>query len=113
MLFRLYHSLMGLSKESLQHEAESPENEGAEGGAAGGGGGGGGVGGKGPELVDLGDDTDPEILVLVEKLRNLLKELPKTNMATLRYIVRHLRRCVVNRLGRPAVRGGEPPPGTT
>uniref|UniRef100_A0A8C4Z677 Rho GTPase activating protein 45b n=1 Tax=Gadus morhua TaxID=8049 RepID=A0A8C4Z677_GADMO len=58
MLFRLYHSLMGLSKESLQHEAESPENEGAEGG----------------------------------KLRNLLKELPKTNMATLRYIVRHLRR---------------------
>ncbi|XP_030227731.1 rho GTPase-activating protein 45 isoform X1 [Gadus morhua] len=91
MLFRLYHSLMGLSKESLQHEAESPENEGAEGGAAGGGGGS-GVGGKGPELVDLGDDTDPEILVLVEKLRNLLKELPKTNMATLRYIVRHLRR---------------------
>uniref|UniRef100_A0A8C5C981 Rho GTPase activating protein 45b n=1 Tax=Gadus morhua TaxID=8049 RepID=A0A8C5C981_GADMO len=72
MLFRLYHSLMGLSKESLQHEAE--------------------IGGKGPELVDLGDDTDPEILVLVEKLRNLLKELPKTNMATLRYIVRHLRR---------------------
>ncbi|CAL8308501.1 unnamed protein product [Lota lota] len=85
MLFRLYHNLMGLSKESLQHEAEIPEGVESCGG-------GGGVGTRGPELVDLGDDTDPVILVLVEKLRNLLKELPKANLATLRYIVRHLRR---------------------
>uniref|UniRef100_A0A672ZN72 Rho GTPase activating protein 45b n=1 Tax=Sphaeramia orbicularis TaxID=375764 RepID=A0A672ZN72_9TELE len=36
----------------------------------------------GPELI----------LVLVDKLKELLKELPKANIATLRYIVRHLRR---------------------
>ena len=96
MLFRLYHSLMGLSKESLQHEAEGPEREETESG---------GGGSRGPELVDLGDDTDPEILVLVEKLRNLLKELPKTNLATLRYIIRHLRRSVVNSRGVPRLEG--------
>uniref|UniRef100_A0AAX7UAK7 Rho GTPase activating protein 45b n=1 Tax=Astatotilapia calliptera TaxID=8154 RepID=A0AAX7UAK7_ASTCA len=64
MPFHLYNKLMGLAKESL----------------------------RGPELVDLGPDTDPEVLVLVDSLRELLKELPKPNIATLRYIVRHLRR---------------------
>uniref|UniRef100_A0A8C2X452 Rho GTPase activating protein 45 n=1 Tax=Cyclopterus lumpus TaxID=8103 RepID=A0A8C2X452_CYCLU len=68
MLFRLYNRLMGLAKESLQ--------------------------GEGPELVDLGPDTYPEALVLVDKLKELLKELPKANIATLRYIIRHLRRIV-------------------
>uniref|UniRef100_A0A8C2X0T7 Rho GTPase activating protein 45 n=1 Tax=Cyclopterus lumpus TaxID=8103 RepID=A0A8C2X0T7_CYCLU len=62
MLFRLYNRLMGLAKESLQGEAESPEGE--------------------------------EALVLVDKLKELLKELPKANIATLRYIIRHLRRIV-------------------
>uniref|UniRef100_A0A671U4Q8 Rho GTPase activating protein 45 n=1 Tax=Sparus aurata TaxID=8175 RepID=A0A671U4Q8_SPAAU len=60
MPFRLYNNLMGLAKESLQSEAETPEGE--------------------------------EILVLVDKLKELLKDLPKANIATLRYIVRHLRR---------------------
>ncbi|KAJ3600089.1 hypothetical protein NHX12_034041 [Muraenolepis orangiensis] len=98
MLFRLYNHLMGLAKESLQHEAGTKESlqheagtpEGQEAGS--GGGGCGGVGTRGAELVDLGADTDPETLVLVEKLKTLLKELPKANLATLRYIARHLRR---------------------
>uniref|UniRef100_A0A4W5NAR3 Rho GTPase activating protein 45 n=1 Tax=Hucho hucho TaxID=62062 RepID=A0A4W5NAR3_9TELE len=70
MLFRLYNSLMGLAKESLQ-------TEGGEAGT-----------GKGPELVA----TDPAVLTVVDRLRELLRELPKANIATLRYIVRHLRR---------------------
>nr|XP_033478191.1 rho GTPase-activating protein 45 isoform X4 [Epinephelus lanceolatus] len=81
MPFRLYNSLMGLAKESLQSEAETPEGEEAESTPA---------AGKG--LVDLGPDTEPEVLVLVEKLKEVLKELPKANIATLRYIIRHLRR---------------------
>ncbi|XP_016146554.1 minor histocompatibility protein HA-1-like [Sinocyclocheilus grahami] len=75
MPFRLYNSLMGLAKESLA--VVGPE--GAE-------------TGKGPDLVDLGPETDPELLALVDRLKNLLKELPKQNTATLRYIARHLRR---------------------
>ncbi|XP_056615752.1 rho GTPase-activating protein 45 isoform X2 [Triplophysa dalaica] len=75
MAFRLYNSLMGLAKESLA--VVGPE--GAE-------------AGKGPDLLDLGPETDPELLALVDRLKNLLQELPKANTATLRYIARHLRR---------------------
>lgn len=75
MPFRLYNSLMGLAKESLA--VVGPE--GAE-------------AGKGPDLMDLGPETDPELLALVDRLKNLLKELPKANTSTLRYIARHLRR---------------------
>ncbi|KAG9350639.1 hypothetical protein JZ751_024528, partial [Albula glossodonta] len=75
MPFRLYHSLMGLAKDSLQ--AKGPE---------------GGAVGKGPELEDLGPETHPEILVLVDRLRELLKELPRASVATLHYIICHLRR---------------------
>ncbi|KAG7488061.1 hypothetical protein MATL_G00029280 [Megalops atlanticus] len=75
MPFRLYHSLMGIAKDSLQSEA--PEGGGT---------------GKGPEVVDLGTETDPEVLVLVGKLQELLKELPQANMATLHYIICHLHR---------------------
>ncbi|XP_010869864.2 rho GTPase-activating protein 45 isoform X1 [Esox lucius] len=74
MPFRLYNNLMGLAKESLQAEGEEAGT------------------GKGPELVDLGPETDPAVLVVVDRLRELLKELPKANVATLRYITRHLRR---------------------
>ncbi|KAM3875692.1 rho GTPase-activating protein 45 [Diretmus argenteus] len=86
MPFRLYNSLMGLSKESLQSEGDTPEGQetGSVGGVP--------MMGKGPELVDLGPETNPEVLVLVDKLKGLLKELPKANIATLRYITRHLRR---------------------
>lgn len=83
MPFRFYNSLMGLAKESLQAEAETPEREGSESSHA---------GGRGPELVDLGADTDQEVLNLVGKLTELLKDLPKANVASLSYIIRHLRR---------------------
>lgn len=89
MPFRLYNSLMGLAKESLQGEADTPEGEEAESSSIH------PAVGKGPELVDLGPNSDPEVLVLVDKLKELLKDLPKANIATLRYIIRHLRRSVV------------------
>lgn len=85
MPFRLYNSLMGVAKESLQAETETPEGEEAESNT---------VVGKGPELVNLGPDTDPDVLILVDKLKELLKDLPKANIATLCYIIRHLRRSV-------------------
>uniref|UniRef100_A0AAY5EJT5 Rho GTPase activating protein 45 n=1 Tax=Electrophorus electricus TaxID=8005 RepID=A0AAY5EJT5_ELEEL len=75
MPFRMYNDLMGLAKESLH--AETPA---------------GGEEAKGPELADLGARTDPKVLMLVEKLRQVLEELPPANTATLKYIVRHLRR---------------------
>ncbi|NWT23974.1 HMHA1 protein, partial [Cardinalis cardinalis] len=75
MPFRLYNELMGLAKESLQGSEAK------------------GRGGKGgPELVDRGADTDPVVLSLVLKLRELLKELPRENMATLQFLLQHLRR---------------------
>ncbi|XP_042562419.1 rho GTPase-activating protein 45-like [Clupea harengus] len=76
MPFRMYNDLMGLAKESLQ-QAEGPE---------------GGEAGKGPGLMDRGSQTEPEVVALVEKLHTLLQELPHANVATLRYITRHLRR---------------------
>ncbi|NWT46349.1 HMHA1 protein, partial [Chroicocephalus maculipennis] len=77
MPFRMYNELMGLAKESLQ------------------GGEGKGKSGKGgPELVDRGADTDKVVANLVLKLKELLKELPLENMATLQYLLQHLRRIV-------------------
>ncbi|NXY20543.1 HMHA1 protein, partial [Atrichornis clamosus] len=77
MPFRLYNELMGLAKESLQGgEAKGRSGKG------------------GPELVDRGADTDRVVLSLVLRLRELLKELPCENMATLQYLLQHLRRIV-------------------
>ncbi|KAI4881708.1 hypothetical protein NFI96_031359 [Prochilodus magdalenae] len=75
MPFRIYNALMGLAKESLN--SESPD---------------GGEGAKGPVLEDLGPQSDPKVITLVEKLRELLKDLAPANTATLKYIIRHLRR---------------------
>ncbi|RXN33309.1 minor histocompatibility HA-1-like isoform X2 [Labeo rohita] len=75
MPFRMYNDLMGLAKESLNSDTSEA-----------------GEGVKSPELVDRGSETEREVLVLVEKLRELLKRLPPANIATLKYIVRHLRR---------------------
>lgn len=88
MPFHLYNSLMGLAKESLQGDGDALAGE-AESNSMN------PAVVRGPELVDLGPDTDPEILVLVDKLKERLKELPKANLATLRYIVRHLRKSVI------------------
>ncbi|XP_064031069.1 rho GTPase-activating protein 45 isoform X2 [Pogoniulus pusillus] len=75
--FRMYNELMGLAKESLQGaEAKGRAGKGA------------------PELADRGADTDQVVLNLVLRLRELLKELPRENMATLRYLLQHLRRIV-------------------
>ncbi|XP_057698004.1 rho GTPase-activating protein 45 isoform X2 [Corythoichthys intestinalis] len=76
--FHLYNSLVGSAKESAQADTEDPDGSSAT--------------GRGAQLVDLGAETEPETLVLVDKLKELLKELPKANMATLRYLIRHLRR---------------------
>ncbi|XP_074707698.1 rho GTPase-activating protein 45 isoform X2 [Strix uralensis] len=77
MPFRLYNELMGLAKESLQgSEAKGKSGKG------------------GPELVDKGADTDKVVVNLVLKLKELLKELPWENMATLQYLLQHLRRIV-------------------
>lgn len=75
MPFRMYNELMGLAKESLN--TEGPDR---------------GDGVKGPELLDQGEQTDPKVQNLVEKLRKLLKDLPTGKTATLKYIVRHLQR---------------------
>ncbi|XP_051557442.1 rho GTPase-activating protein 45-like isoform X2 [Myxocyprinus asiaticus] len=74
MPFRMYNDLMGLAKESLQSDSEVGE------------------GVKGPELMHRGSETEPEVLTLVEKLRELLKRLPHANIATLKYIIQHLHR---------------------
>uniref|UniRef100_A0A674IH67 Rho GTPase activating protein 45 n=1 Tax=Terrapene triunguis TaxID=2587831 RepID=A0A674IH67_9SAUR len=78
MPFRLYNELMGLAKESLQGGGETKTK----------------VGKGGPELVDKGAETDKMVVTLVTKLKELLKELPRENLATLQYIVQHLRRIV-------------------
>ncbi|NXF89501.1 HMHA1 protein, partial [Eubucco bourcierii] len=75
--FRLYNELMGLAKESLQGgEAKGRSGKG------------------GPELADKGAGTDKVVLNLVLKLKELLKELPRENLATLQYLLQHLRRIV-------------------
>ncbi|NXT74797.1 HMHA1 protein, partial [Zapornia atra] len=77
MPFRMYNELMGLAKESLQgDEAKGKSGKG------------------GPELVDKGANTDKVVMNLVLRLKELLKELPCENMATLQYLLQHLRRIV-------------------
>lgn len=76
MPFRMYNELMGLAKESLQGSSEAKGRSGK----------------GGPELVDRGADTDKVVVTLVLKLKELLKELPWENMATLQYLLQHLRR---------------------
>ncbi|KAM4051917.1 rho GTPase-activating protein 45 isoform 2-T2 [Anomaloglossus baeobatrachus] len=68
MPFRLYNGLMGLAKESLR----DCEN------------------GKASRLEDKGADTEPEALVMAEKLKELLQDLPFENRVTLQYLIKHL-----------------------
>uniref|UniRef100_A0A4W3IFE8 Rho GTPase activating protein 45 n=1 Tax=Callorhinchus milii TaxID=7868 RepID=A0A4W3IFE8_CALMI len=71
MLFRLYHDLMGLAKESKQGTGEGHKA-------------------KGLEIVDKGPQTDKEVVAIVSRLKDLLQDLPSANKATLRYIIGHL-----------------------
>lgn len=74
--FRMYNALMGAAKESLQGGSDAKGRSGK----------------GGPELMDRGADTDRVVVNLVLKLKELLKELPWENTATLRYLLQHLRR---------------------
>ncbi|XP_067872378.1 rho GTPase-activating protein 45-like isoform X2 [Heterodontus francisci] len=65
MLFRLYNDLMGLAKESLQGAGDAGNKEAA---------------------------VEKELLLLVTRLKELLKDLPPANKATLQHIIRHLSR---------------------
>ncbi|XP_056373513.1 rho GTPase-activating protein 45 isoform X2 [Hyla sarda] len=68
MPFRLYNGLMGLAKESLRD----------------------GETGKASRLEDKGAETEPEVLAMVERLKELLQDLPYENRATLQYLIKHL-----------------------
>ncbi|XP_015263126.1 PREDICTED: minor histocompatibility protein HA-1 [Gekko japonicus] len=76
MPFRTYNSLMGAAKESLQSGAEGKAAKNVV------------------ELEDKGAETDQVVVTLVTKLKELLCHLPQENLATLKYILQHLRRIV-------------------
>ncbi|XP_053153133.1 rho GTPase-activating protein 45 isoform X2 [Hemicordylus capensis] len=76
MPFRTYNQLMGMAKESLQGGPEGKASKDVV------------------EVVDRGAETDKVVVTLVAKLALLLRELPRENLATLKYIVEHLRRIV-------------------
>ncbi|KAM9330605.1 rho GTPase-activating protein 45 [Gastrophryne carolinensis] len=68
MPFRLYNGLMGLAKESLRGCETGKQNR----------------------LENKGPDTEAEVLTMVERLKELLMELPYENKVTLQYLIKHL-----------------------
>ncbi|XP_026526781.1 rho GTPase-activating protein 45 isoform X2 [Notechis scutatus] len=73
MPFRMYNSLMGLAKETLQSRSDSR------------------TGRSTGEPVDTSSETEK---AMVTKLKELLKELPAKNLATLKCITQHLKRII-------------------
>nr|KAF6400351.1 Rho GTPase activating protein 45 [Rousettus aegyptiacus] len=73
--FRLYHELVGLAKDSLKAEAE------AKAAARG-------------RLEVAESEAAGAALAMVGPLRELLRDLPPANRASLQYLLRHLRRIV-------------------
>ncbi|XP_029138812.1 rho GTPase-activating protein 45 [Protobothrops mucrosquamatus] len=73
MPFRMYNSLMGLAKETLQSRSDSR------------------AGRSTGEPVDTSSESEK---AMVTKLNELLKELPAKNFATLKCIVQHLKRII-------------------
>lgn len=73
MSFRLYHELVGLAKDSLKAEAE------AKAAARG-------------RLEVAESEAASAALAMVGPLRELLRDLPPANRASLQYLLRHLRR---------------------
>ncbi|XP_058138204.1 rho GTPase-activating protein 45 isoform X2 [Dasypus novemcinctus] len=71
--FRLYHELVGLAKDSLKAEAEAKAA--ARGRPA-------------------GAESEAALAAMAGQLRELLRDLPPENRATLQYLLRHLRRVV-------------------
>ncbi|XP_019064721.1 rho GTPase-activating protein 45 isoform X4 [Fukomys damarensis] len=72
--FRLYHELVGLAKDSLKAEAEAKA---ASRGAR-----------------QDGSESEAAAVAMAGRLRELLRDLPPENQATLQYLLRHLRRIV-------------------
>ncbi|XP_038167690.1 rho GTPase-activating protein 45 isoform X1 [Arvicola amphibius] len=71
--FRFYHELVGLAKESLKAEAEAKAAS------------------RGRQD---GSESDAAASAMVGRLRELMRDLPAENRATLLYLLRHLRRIV-------------------
>uniref|UniRef100_A0A287CX31 Rho GTPase-activating protein 45 n=1 Tax=Ictidomys tridecemlineatus TaxID=43179 RepID=A0A287CX31_ICTTR len=71
--FRLYHELVGLAKDSLKAEAEAKTAS------------------RGRQD---GSESEAAAAVMVGRVRELLRDLPPENLATLQYLLRHLRRIV-------------------
>ncbi|KAM6465819.1 rho GTPase-activating protein 45 isoform 2-T2 [Liasis olivaceus] len=73
MPFRMYNSLMGLAKETLQGRSDSRAGRGTG------------------DPVDRSSEMEK---VVVTKLKELLKDLPPKNFATLKCIMQHLKRII-------------------
>uniref|UniRef100_A0A8C6EF18 Rho GTPase activating protein 45 n=1 Tax=Moschus moschiferus TaxID=68415 RepID=A0A8C6EF18_MOSMO len=71
--FRLYHELVGMAKDSLKAEAEAKAASRGR-----------------PDATE----SEAAAMAMAGRLRELLRDLPQENWATLRYLVRHLRRIV-------------------
>lgn len=69
--FRFYHELVGLAKDSLKAEAEAKAAS------------------RGRQD---GSESETATLAMVGRLRELLRGLPAENLATLIYLLRHLRK---------------------
>lgn len=71
--FRLYHELVGLAKDSLKAEAEAKA-----------------VSRSCPDMAE----SEAVAMAMVGRLRELLRDLPSENRASLQYLLQHLRRIV-------------------
>ncbi|XP_032990545.1 rho GTPase-activating protein 45 isoform X2 [Rhinolophus ferrumequinum] len=71
--FRLYHELVGLAKDSLKAEAEAKAAARGR-----------------PDVAE----SEAAALATVGRLRELMRDLPPENRASLQYLLRHLRRIV-------------------
>ncbi|XP_064227262.1 rho GTPase-activating protein 45 isoform X4 [Aotus nancymaae] len=71
--FRFYHELVGLAKDSLKAEAEAKAAT------------------RGRQD---GSESDAAVVAMAGRLRELLRDLPPDNRASLQYLLRHLRRIV-------------------
>ncbi|CAH6779323.1 rho GTPase-activating protein 45 isoform X2 [Phodopus roborovskii] len=71
--FRFYHELVGLAKDSLKAEAEAKAVS---------------------RTRQEGSESEDATLAMVGRLRELMRDLPTENRATLLYLLRHLRRIV-------------------
>ncbi|NP_001192670.2 rho GTPase-activating protein 45 [Bos taurus] len=71
--FRFYHELVGMAKDSLKAEAEAKAASRGR-----------------PDATE----REAAAMAMASRLRELLRDLPRDNWATLRYLMRHLRRIV-------------------